>query len=38
MYNKYTHEKKLKQEKEELERKKREEALEENRKSNFEFI
>ncbi len=38
MYNVYTHEKKLKQEKEEFNKKKREEAVEENRKSNFHFI
>jgi len=38
MYNIYTHEKKLKQEKEEIKRKKMEESLEENRRSNLEFI
>lgn len=38
MYNIYTHEKKLKQELEESMKKKKEEALEENRKSNIHFI
>ncbi len=35
MFNIYTHEKRLKQEKEELKRKRKEEQIDLNRKSNF---